>query len=193
VSGWREPRRLVVLPGLTLLAAALAACGHSSASSVSCYGSMDPCVTVRQTDAEPVVELRTGSTWGSILVTNQGFTLYRFAQDSRGVSRCFDGCVQRWPPLLLQPMQRLEAGPGLSSSDLAVIPRPEGGQQVTYRGIPLYVYSLDEAPGDTYGEAAYDGGLWYVVTPSTTTPNQGPPPQAPAPPAGPLPAPASTP
>jgi predicted lipoprotein with Yx(FWY)xxD motif len=171
---------------LSLLALAVGGCAQPTASTAFCYDQVSDCGYVRQTAAEPVVELRTGTGWGGILVTNQGYTLYRFARDARGVPRCDDGCAQRWPPLVLRPGQRLVAGSGVRSSDLAAVRRPDGARQVTYRGIPLYVYSMDQLPGDVNGQYVDDEGLWFVVTPSTRSPGEGPPPVR----SSPMPAPA---
>lgn len=172
-------RRCRVAMTVVTALAIISACGQPAASQTVCNEAA--CTSPRQTNAEPVVELRHNTQWGDILVTNQGFTLYRFANDAPGVSRCREGCSDRWPPLLLLQGQRLVAGPGLRSSDLGLIPGPHGGRQVTYRHVPLYVYGMDGSPGQTYGQYVYDEALWFVVTPSTQTPNQGPPSPAPTP------------
>jgi hypothetical protein len=41
--------------------------------------------------------------------------------------------------------------------------------QVTYRGHPLYRFSLDKRPGQTNGEGLDDfGAHWYAVSPAGT-------------------------
>lgn len=157
----------------------VSACGQPAASQTVCNDAA--CTSPRQTNTEPVVELRHDTEWGDVLMTNRGYTLYRFANDVPDVSHCRDGCSDRWPPLLLLQGQRLVAGPGLRSSDLGLVPGPAGGRQVTYRHIPLYVYAMDRSPGETNGQYVYDEALWFVLTPSTQAPDQGPPPTAPTP------------
>ena len=45
--------------------------------------------------------------------------------------------------------------------------RPDGEQQVTYNGHPLYLYAGDEKAGDTRGQGLTDyGASWYVLTPA---------------------------
>jgi hypothetical protein len=45
--------------------------------------------------------------------------------------------------------------------------RPDGEQQVTYNGHPLYLYAGDEKAGDTRGEGLTDyGASWYVLSPA---------------------------
>ena len=51
-------------------------------------------------------------------------------------------------------------------------------QQVTYAGLPLYRFFLDEVPGETEGVNLFDpvtspGGTWYLVDPSRGLPAVG--------------------
>jgi predicted lipoprotein with Yx(FWY)xxD motif len=48
-------------------------------------------------------------------------------------------------------------------SKISVLNRPDGGQQVTYNGMPLYYYSKDNIPGDTNGQGL--NNEWYIVAP----------------------------
>jgi predicted lipoprotein with Yx(FWY)xxD motif len=42
--------------------------------------------------------------------------------------------------------------------------RPDGGQQVTYDGHPLYTYIGDQGPGQANGnDLDLNGGLWYEM------------------------------
>jgi predicted lipoprotein with Yx(FWY)xxD motif len=50
---------------------------------------------------------------------------------------------------------------------LATIERPEGSNQVTYNGWPLYRYAKDVGPESVTGQGVKDfGGKWYLVSPS---------------------------
>jgi predicted lipoprotein with Yx(FWY)xxD motif len=39
----------------------------------------------------------------------------------------------------------------------------DGKQQVTYKGMPLYTYANDTAPGDTKGDKL--AGVWFAAVP----------------------------
>ena len=108
-----------------------------------------------------------------ILVDRRGRTLYLFAADFHNKSTCFNDstyhCSKAWPPL--RTTGKPHAGPGVKSSLLGSIKRPDGAAQVTYNGHPLYTdagyaqYSLtaDTKPGDINGQLFL--GVWFVVSP----------------------------
>jgi predicted lipoprotein with Yx(FWY)xxD motif len=56
-------------------------------------------------------------------------------------SACVGQCAVVWPPVLTSG--RPEAGPGVGQRAIGVIVRPDGSQQVTYHGQPLYLFSQD--------------------------------------------------
>jgi hypothetical protein len=47
---------------------------------------------------------------------------------------------------------------------LGVIKRPNGVEQVTYKGQPLYTFAQDTAPGMANGQGIKDVGTWSVIT-----------------------------
>jgi predicted lipoprotein with Yx(FWY)xxD motif len=99
------------------------------------------------------------ATLGTILTTYDGFTLYTFDNDTAGVPTCTAAaCANLWPPLAVPGTPT--AGAGVTGT-LGVAARPDGTQQVTYSGKPLYLYSSDSAAGATNGDGF--GGLWHVV------------------------------
>jgi predicted lipoprotein with Yx(FWY)xxD motif len=65
---------------------------------------------------------------------------------------CEGQCAVFWPPVLTSG--RPEAGPGVDQRAIGVIVRPDGSQQVTYHGRPLYLFNDD----------AYIGGASPVGT-----------------------------
>ena len=67
-------------------------------------------------------------------------------------SACQGTCAVFWPPVLTSG--RPEAGPGVDQHAIGVIVRPDGSQQVTYHGRPLYLFNND----------AYIGGASPVGT-----------------------------
>jgi predicted lipoprotein with Yx(FWY)xxD motif len=95
---------------------------------------------------------------------NQPFPVYTLSEDhdswwghfeSHGWGResaCQGTCAVFWPPVLTSGWP--EAGPGVDQRALGVIWRPDGSQQVTYHGRPLYLFNQD----------AYVGGASPVGT-----------------------------
>jgi len=99
---------------------------------------------------------------GTILVDQDGKTLYLFEADSMNKSNCSGGCLALWPDV----MANGKATPG-SGVSAGMIGTATGSSQVTYAGHPLYWFSGDTAAGDTNGEGLADfGGAWYAVSPA---------------------------
>lgn len=97
---------------------------------------------------------------GSILVDEEGRTLYLFLSDAGGESTCYDECAANWPAL--EADGEPQAGEGVDTSLLGTTERDDGAVQVTYNGMPLYHYAGDQASGDTNGQGI--GDVWYVVS-----------------------------
>lgn len=109
------------------------------------------------------------SSMKSFLVDSQARTLYVFAPDRTSPTtqpNCIGPCANVWPPFF-------EAGrvlpTVLSINDFGAITRPDGPnsttrQQTTYKGVPLYYFTNDNATrGRTEGEGV--GNVWLVATP----------------------------
>jgi predicted lipoprotein with Yx(FWY)xxD motif len=99
---------------------------------------------------------------GEFLVTADGRTVYLFSNDEPGVSNCADECAEAWPPVMVAADERLVAAEGIEG-EWGTIERADGAMQVTYNGMPLYLFAEDAAPGDTNGQAV--GDVWWVVEP----------------------------
>ena len=69
-------------------------------------------------------------------------TVYAFSRDHPGYSACTGVCARTWIPVLTTGTPH--AALGVAAKDLGVIRRPEGTDQVTYKGRPLYLYSLEK-------------------------------------------------
>jgi predicted lipoprotein with Yx(FWY)xxD motif len=86
---------------------------------------------------------------GSYLTDIKGMTLYYFKKDTPGKSAYF--------------VDMVAAKDGLDAKNFGAITRPDGKKQTTYKGMPLYFFADDRAPGDTNGQGVKN--VWYVVTP----------------------------
>ena len=101
---------------------------------------------------------------GTILVDQDGKTLYLFEADSKNKSNCSGGCLNLWPPIMANG--KATAGSGVTAG---MIGAATGSSQVTYAGHPLYWFSGDTKAGDTNGEGLDDfGGEWYAISPAGT-------------------------
>jgi predicted lipoprotein with Yx(FWY)xxD motif len=112
------------------------------------------------TSSSAVTVKTASSPLGTILVEQDGKTLYLFEADSMNKSNCSGGCLTLWPPVMASG--KATAGSGVSAG---MIGTATGSSQVTYAGHPLYWFSGDTAAGDTNGEGLTDfGGAWYAVS-----------------------------
>jgi predicted lipoprotein with Yx(FWY)xxD motif len=98
-----------------------------------------------------------------------GMTLYSLSAERNGRFVCTRGatvpggsasCLSVWRPLIAHGQVM---GRGVAS--LGTIVRPDGvGTQVTYKGLPLYTFAGDNAPGDASGNGFRDVGTWLAAT-----------------------------
>lgn len=89
-----------------------------------------------------------------LLVDPFGRTLYVWDHDPPNESGCNSGCATVWPPLVA-PIDARAQG------DFSVIVRDDGSYQWAYRGKPLYRLTLDQRPGDVFGEQF--GPAWHIA------------------------------
>jgi predicted lipoprotein with Yx(FWY)xxD motif len=93
----------------------------------------------------------------SVLVDQEGHTLYVFTRDAAADSACLNQCALTWPPFV----GRARAGAGLRQGDFATIARSDGHSQVTFDGHPLYYFVGDARPGDANGQGL--AGAWFLI------------------------------
>jgi predicted lipoprotein with Yx(FWY)xxD motif len=86
--------------------------------------------------------------------TDEGHSLYTFAKDSGGESRCHDGCATAWPPFMAAEGAQARGAWTLHA-------RKGGGQQWGWKGQPLYRFAGDARPGDANGDG--QGGVWHLA------------------------------
>lgn len=169
--------RRIALIGLPM--SVLAACGSSTNNSPAATATpvtastatatpaptATPVPTPTATAAPAGVSVGTGSTTsaGTVLVDAQGRTLYRFTAEASGSIACTGSCVSIWRPLVLPQGQQVSPQ-GSLPGHFASMARPEGTEQVTYNGWPLYTYSGDTAAGQATGNGV--AGKWFAATPN---------------------------
>jgi predicted lipoprotein with Yx(FWY)xxD motif len=137
----------------------------ASAASAATVASAQESIATAHSSRAATVQLRHTSL-GSILVSSQGRTLYEFTRDHSNKNTCaaVSGCSEVWPSL--KASGHPTAGSGVKASLLSTT----SGNQVTYAGHPLYIYSGDNGPGDTsYVGAKSFGGTWYAINASGHT------------------------
>jgi predicted lipoprotein with Yx(FWY)xxD motif len=100
----------------------------------------------------------------SILVNSAGRTLYHDSAERKNTVKCLAACLKEWLPLVVTSGAKPVAGTGVTASKLGVLKRPDGKMQVTYAGLPLYLYAGDSKAGDVNGQGV--GGVWHAIAPT---------------------------
>lgn len=118
----------------------------------------------QQLQPRPGIVLSANSTaqLGTVVIDGLGFTLYRFDEDRPNppTSTCAGSCTQTWQPVLYSDPVVLE---GVADNMVGKVARPDGQEQVTIGGWPVYRYLPDPQPGATDGHG--NDGTWFAVTP----------------------------
>ncbi len=105
----------------------------------------------------------------SVLVNASGQALYVSDEEADGNVLCVsDGCLAFWEPLVSDSGEPS----GDVSGELSTVQRPDGDDQVTLDGRPLYTFSEDSA-GEVNGDGladTFDGQTltWHVTTTTGT-------------------------
>lgn len=146
--------------GLVILLTALAAGGCVQGARPS---PPDPArVEASSSRVPPTLLAIASTTLGTIIIDKNGYVVYRFDRDvpDPPTSRCLDGCVPSWLPVLADEL-RVE---GIDRQLVGTLRRADGTVQLTLAGWPLYGYTGDRMPGDTNGQGV--DGLWFAIAPS---------------------------
>ena len=135
-------RRSIILPTLLIGAAALgiAACGDSNNDSAAT--SSTGLVSIAKVDGNDV------------LADSGGKTLYSAAVEKGGKILCVGGCTSFWKPTLATRADAKTAATQLDQK-LGVVKRPDGEQQLTFDGLPLYTFA-EEGAGKLQGDGFTD-------------------------------------
>jgi predicted lipoprotein with Yx(FWY)xxD motif len=134
----------------------LAACGSSS-SSKSITETQSQASGSGGASGVTVKTAANSTVGGTVLVDAKGMTLYSLSGEQSGKFICTtSACEAVWHPLLA-------SGTPSGVESLGTVKRPSGAEQVTFKGMPLYTFAQDAAPGDAKGEGIKDVGTWNAV------------------------------
>ena len=147
----------------------LSACGSSSSYSAGSASGSQPAAAQTSTgSSSTLVRAVSNSKLGAtVLVDAQGMTLYHLSAEQSGKFICTStACVQLWHPLIAPA----GSTPTASVGSLGTVKRPDGTEQVTYQGRPLYTFAQDREAGEANGQGIRDVGTWSAVTLTTSAP-----------------------
>jgi predicted lipoprotein with Yx(FWY)xxD motif len=99
---------------------------------------------------------KTGADGSAYMTDFDGMTLYTSDNDIPGVSNCSGACAKTW-----RPYTSGATAQGQLPSGITVVTRDDGSTQFAWDGKPLYYYSKDANPGDTFGVTA--DAAWHVI------------------------------
>jgi predicted lipoprotein with Yx(FWY)xxD motif len=160
----RSPRIIVVAFAVAAVALIAAGCGGSSSPSTTTAANAGGSSAGAGT-ATGSGTLGTNSSAVSdftVLTDSKGMTVYMFEKDQNGKSACYGPCAQEWPPVMANG--KPTASGAIQASLLGTTKRKDGGEQVTYKGMPLYTFVEDTAPGQANGNGLdFFGGEWYAL------------------------------
>ncbi len=118
-------------------------------------------LAVASTSKRVVSEAHNPSLGKTVLIANNGLTLYSLSAEKSGRFICKGSCLKDWHPLVVAAGVK-PTGP----VSLGTIKRPDNGmRQVTFDGKPLYTFDADKKKGDAKGEGIKDVGTWHAATP----------------------------
>jgi predicted lipoprotein with Yx(FWY)xxD motif len=138
-------RLSIIVSTLAIGAAALGvvACGGSDDdSAASAAGSSTGIVSVANVNGRDV------------LADSAGKTLYSAAVEKGGMIHCVDACLTFWDPTFGSSADAKKAA-GMVDADFGVVARPDGKQQLTFNGQPLYTFA-EEGVGNLKGDGFTD-------------------------------------
>jgi predicted lipoprotein with Yx(FWY)xxD motif len=131
-------RRSIILSTL-VIALGVVGCGED-----------DPAPSAASTATVSVADV--GGT--DVLADSSGKTLYTAAVEKDGKILCVEACASVWQPLLASSEEAETAAAELDA-DIGVVKRPDGEQQLTFDGLPLYTFA-EEGAGKLDGDGFAD-------------------------------------
>jgi predicted lipoprotein with Yx(FWY)xxD motif len=107
-----------------------------------------------------------------VLADSEGRTLYTAPVEEARIL-CVDACTSFWEPVVASPDEAESAAADLDL-ELGVVDRPEGDQQLTLDGLPLYTFAEEDA-GQLEGDGFVDDfqGTHFEWQAATTSGDAG--------------------
>jgi predicted lipoprotein with Yx(FWY)xxD motif len=172
-------RTPAILASIAVAAAlGLAACGGSDDSTGA---------TTSAASGGDTVAVSSISGAGEVLVDEGGNALYTPDEEANGKIICTGACESHWIPLTVSDSSQPSASADVDGK-VGTVKRPDGAEQVTLDGAPLYTFVDDGGPGRVTGDGFVDefegqSFTWHVVRAggaspaasesTTTTPDTG--------------------
>ena len=138
---------------------ALVSVGASACSSSPSKTAINP-LTVPSKSGLHLYSWKTnaGTGVGSI----DGIVAYADKDESGTNIKCTGNCALTWHPWVTDGVAvHAVAGSGVQQSLIGTIKRPDGSEQITYGGHPLYLYAHPTHALIANAQGA--GGVWYIV------------------------------
>ncbi len=104
----------------------------------------------------------------SYVIAFNGMPLYTYNADTPGTSGCIGKCAKNWPPYLIMDasaLHNLQAG---ITGTAGTLNRADGGIQVTYNGMPLYLFIGDTASHGAQGNNQNGFSVLRIATSITS-------------------------
>lgn len=158
-------RTPVVAAGILAGLLTISACAGSSPASTPPPASSPSSASAPAAAGSGAVISTADGADGTYLVGPSGNAVYLWVADTSSTSTCSGACAAAWPPVTTDGAPT--ASGSATAAELGTTMRPDGTDQVTYHGHPLYYYAGDGAAGQTNGQGSNGfGALWWLVDPS---------------------------
>ena len=109
--------------------------------------------------SQPVVKWMSPTKLGDVVATPMHLAAYTWNKENDGKVHCTGSCAMKWPPITVKHGTMVEKHIMGLMGTFGTIMRPDGSEQVTWNGHPLYTYHGDMAK--TILCNGVDG--WFVV------------------------------
>jgi predicted lipoprotein with Yx(FWY)xxD motif len=154
----------LIIPALAA-SGMLAACGSSYNKPAATAASGQPAKASGGQSGATVKTARSAALGATVLANSQGMTLYHLSAEQNGRFICTSSsCVGIWHPLTVT-----NGSTPSGTGSLGTVRRPDGSEQVTYKGMPLYTFAQDAGEGQAKGQGIKDVGTWSAVTVSSSS------------------------
>jgi predicted lipoprotein with Yx(FWY)xxD motif len=156
-------KRISAIVPTLVLSALLSACGSSYSKQTSSAAAGQPAKASGGQSTASVRTARSTALAATVLANSQGRTLYHLSGEQNGKFICTSSaCVGVWHPLTIA-----SGSTPSGAGSLGTVKRPDGTEQVTYKGTPLYTFAQDTREGEAKGQGFKDVGTWSAVAVSS--------------------------